>query len=231
MAGYRTGRPKGLTSRAYDACVLIFQTAWERSTPVGDLPVDLAALIPPDLKRELERVFLGSFMGLFRDLGMSSERTYHDRQGELKAMGCLRRLRAGTRERLGVWALLRPPTEELWNGHVKRPFTRRREQGARELHDQRLGRFLTTLPSRHPELLAELVRAGCHTPLSVLAYLAELPERHLRARFPGGEVCVAYDVAGAKHVCGIPELDPLAPSTAGGAYKRRADHQAAMTAS
>jgi hypothetical protein len=230
VAHYKGGRHPGLTSRAYDSCCLIYRTALERSTPVDALTSDVAALVPPNLAPEA--VFVGSFFGLFPALGIASEASYHYRRTELEAMGCLRRLRHGARFLPGVWALVHPPTEELWLIHVGRPFTnRRKEQDARELHDARLGRFLVDLPTRHPELLAELVRAGCHSASSVLTYLGELPERHLRARFPGGEVCLGYDLDGARHTCNIAELDPRAPSTAEGAYKRRADHEATLTAS
>src|SRR6266487_2139335 len=108
MAHYKGGRPKGSTARAFDHCALIYRTALERSTPVDALAPDVAVVVAAaDLA--LEGVFVGSFYGLIRDLGMTSANTYYQRRSELEKMGSLRRLRHGTHWRAGVWALLREP--------------------------------------------------------------------------------------------------------------------------
>ncbi len=46
------------------------------------------------------------------------------------------------------------------------------------------------------------------------------------ALYPATLACCGF--VGAVHVCGVPDLDPLAPSRAAGAWKRRADHLAAL---
>jgi hypothetical protein len=172
-------------------------------------------------------VFVGNLMVLIRtELGMSSAETYHSRKSELLAMGCIRQLRRGSRFRVGAWALLRPPTVDLWLTEVARPFSRRREAALRENHAAAVEGFLRTAPKLYPALVVEAVAAGALTGAELLAYVAGLPEGRLRRLFPAGEVCLGYAVPGAVHICQVPDLDPTVLGRLAGAWKRRADHLA-----
>jgi hypothetical protein len=174
-------------------------------------------------------MFVGNLLPLVRwELGMSSTEQYHSRKSELLAMGCIRQLRRGSRFRVGAWALIRPPTLQLWDTHVRRPFSRKREVALRERHAFAVQWFLRTAPKLYPALVAEAVGAGASTGGELLAYVAGLPESRLRRMFPAGEVCLGYAVPGAIHVCQVAGLDPAVPSHAAGAWKRRADHLAAV---
>jgi hypothetical protein len=55
-----------------------------------------------------------------------------------------------------------------------------------------------------------------------------LPEARLRRLFPAGEVCLGWAVAGAVHVCQVPDLDPSVPGRLAGAWRRRVDHLAGL---
>jgi hypothetical protein len=135
---------------------------------------------------------------------------------------------ARRRYRVGAWALLRPPTVELWLATVARPFSHKREAALRERHAATVEGFLRTAPRLYPALVAETVGAGAVTGAELLAYLAGLPEARLRRLFPAGEVCLGYAVAGAVHTCLVPDLDPTVPGRLAGAWKRRADHLATL---
>jgi hypothetical protein len=225
--GARRGRPPGLTSAAYDACVLIYREMARRSAPVAEAPPELARLVPDGAVA----VFVGNLMVLIRtELGMSSAETYHSRKSELLAMGCIAQLRRGSRFRVGAWALLSPPTVDRWLAEVARPFSRRREAALQENHQAAVEGFLRTAPRLYPALIREAVEAGSSTGAELLAYVAALPEAQLRRLFPAGEVCLGYAVAGAVHTCQVPDLDPTVPGRLAGAWKRRADHLAAVAA-
>jgi hypothetical protein len=191
----------------------------------------LAASVParvedasPGAVEGAEAIFVGNLLPLMVGLGYTSTEQFHSRKHELVAMGCVRQLRRGVRWRPGAWILYRAPTPELWLAHVARPFSYRREAAVREQHHRLLAGFFRDVASSHPGLLAELVDVGAHTAAEVIAYLAGLPETRLRALFPGGQLCLGYAVQGAGHICHVADLDPLAPSTSAGAWKRRADH-------
>jgi hypothetical protein len=194
-----------------------------RSVAVAEAPGDLVVLIPDGV----ERVFVGSLIALLRDLGMTSLEQYSSRKRELVAMSCIEQVRAGRRYVAGCWALRCPPTVELWDAQVRRPFSHKREAEVRELHEQHLTSFLEAAPTLFPRLLREAHRAGCTTAADLIRYLAGLPERRLRVLQP---LCLGYAVAGAPHVCGVEGLDLLAPSHSAGAWKRRADHQEQLAA-
>ena len=195
-----------------------------RSVPVAEVPAELAPLVPEGGAR----VFVGNLVPLVtRDLGMTSLESYHARKHELRRMGCIQQLQRGARYRAGAWALLGPPTVDLWNLHVRRPFSRKREQEVREWHAQRLVSFVEASPVLFPRLLAEARAAGARTGADLLGYLAGLPERRLRALRP---LCLGYAVQGAPHTCGVPGLDVLVPSHAAGSWKRRADHLCKLAA-
>jgi len=225
-ASGRLGRPPGATSAAYDACVLIYEVLERRSVPVVEAPPELAPLVPEGAVA----VFVGNLLPLFRELGMTSCETYHSRKMELLAMGCVAQLRRGSRFRTGAWALLRPPTYDLWLAQVARPFSRRREVELRERHAWAVHTFLADAPKLYPTLVAEAVEAGASTGAELLAYVAALPEARLRRLFPAGEVCLGYAVPGAVHVCLVPDLDPSVPGRLAGAWRRRADHLADLAA-
>jgi hypothetical protein len=104
---------------------------------------------------------------------------------------------------------------------VARPFSRKREVEVRELHQAHLTSFLEAAPTLFPRLLREAHGAGCRTGADLLRYLADLPERRLRALHP---LCLGYAVPGTIHTCGVGGLDLVAPSHAAGAWRRRADH-------
>jgi hypothetical protein len=221
VAGAKGGRPPGATSAAYDACALIYGEMLARSVPVMEAPPELRPLVPDGA----EAVFIGNLLPLIRwELGMSSTEQYHSRKSELLAMGCARQLRRGSRFRIGAWALIRPPTVDLWLAHVARPFSRRREVELVELHRWAVQGFLENAARLYPTLVREAVGAGASTGAELLAYVAALPEGRLRRLFPAGEVCLGFAVAGAVHVCQVPDLDPSVPGRLAGAWKRRADH-------
>jgi hypothetical protein len=223
----RRGRPPGLTSAAFDACVLVYSELEHRSVPVAETPPELAPLVP----EAAVAVFVGNLMVLIRtELGMSSAETYHSRKSELLAMGCIRQLRRGSRFRVGAWALLRPPTYDRWLAEVARPFSRRREVDLRERHAWAVQGFLRTAQRLYPALVREAVAAGAGTGAELLAYVAGLPEARLRRLFPAGELCVGFAVAGAVHTCLVADLDVSVPGRLAGAWKRRADHLATLAA-
>jgi hypothetical protein len=223
--GARRGRPPGATSASYDACALIYAELERRSVPVAAAPRELAPLVPDGAVA----VFVGNLMVLIRtELGMTSAETYHSRKGELLAMGAIAQLRRCSRFRTGAWALLRPPTVDLWLAHVARPFSRRREAALRERHAEGVEGFLRTAARLYPALVREAVAAGATTGAELLTYVAALPEARLRRLFPAGEVCLGFAVAGAVHICQVPDLDPTVPARLAGAWKRRADHLARL---
>jgi hypothetical protein len=223
----KSGRPPGATSAAFDACLLIYGEMAAKSVPVMDAPPELRALVPDGAVA----VFVGNLLPLMRDdLGMTSCETYHSRKSELLAIGCVAQLRRGSRFRTGAWALLRPPTYDAWLATVARPFSRRREVELRERHAFAVHTFLENAPKLYPALVREAVEAGASTGAELLAYVGGLPEGRLRRLFPAGEVCLGYTVAGAVHTCLVPDLDPTVPGRLAGAWKRRADHLAQLTA-
>jgi hypothetical protein len=220
----KLGRPPGATSAAFDGCVLIYGEMLQRSVPVAEAPPELAPLVPDGAAA----IFVGNLLPLMRSMGMTSCETYHSRKSELVAMGCVAQLRRGSRFRVGAWALLRPPTADRWLAQVARPFSRRREVELRERHAAAVEGFLRTAPRLYPALVREAVAAGAATGAELLAYVAELPEGRLRRLFPAGEVCLGFAVAGAVHICLVPDLDPTVPGRLAGAWKRRADHLATL---
>lgn len=220
------GRPPGATSAAFNTCVLIYTEMKRRSVPVEQAPPELAPLVPTGAVA----LFLGNLLPLFRELGMTSCETYHSRKSELLAMGCVVQLRRGSRFQVGAWALIWPPTVDLWLAHVARPFSRRREVELRERHVWAVHTFLADAPKLYPTLVREAVKAGATTGAELLAYVAGMPEGRLRRLFPAGEVCLGYAVPGAVHICLVPDLDPTVPGRLAGAWKRRADHVATLAA-
>jgi hypothetical protein len=192
----------------------------KRSMTVGATPPELRPLMPGDAVA----VFVGNLLPLMRELGMTSCEQYHSRKTELVAMGCVGQLRRGSRFRTGAWALLQPPTYDLWLAYVARPFSRRREAALGENHRQAVAGFLRTAAELYPTLVREAVEAGATTGAELLAYIAALPEARLRRLFPAGEVCLGFAVIGAVHTCLVPDLDPVVPGRLAGAWKRRADH-------
>jgi hypothetical protein len=213
----RRGRPPGATARAFQACEVIYAAMLQRSVSLAEAPDELVALVPEGASR----LFVGSLIRLLRELGMTSLETYHSRKHELVAMGCIAQVRAGKRYVAGCWALLAAPTVERWDEAVARPFSRKRELEVRELHQAHLTSFLESAPVLFPRLLREAHAAGCLTSTDLLHYLADLPERRLRALHP---LCLGYAVPGTVHTCAIDPLDVVAPSYAAGAWRRRADH-------
>jgi hypothetical protein len=217
------GRPPGATPRAFQACGVIYTAMASRSVSLAEAPNDLVALVPEGASR----IFVGSLIALLRDQGMTSLETYHSRKHELVDMGCIVQVRAGKRYVAGCWALLAAPTIERWDEAVARSFSRKRELEVRELHQAHLTSFLEAAPTLFPRLLREAHGAGCRTGADLLQYLAGLDERRLRALHP---LCVGYAVLGTVHTCGVGGLDPVAPSHAAGAWRRRADHLEHLTA-
>jgi hypothetical protein len=215
---------KGPTSAYFDACQLIYVEMERRSVPVAEAPSELAPLVPD----AAEAVFVGNLLPLMRSMGMTSCEQYHSRKSELVAMGCIVQLRRGSKHRTGCWALLAPPTVGCWLATVARPFSHKREAALRERHTAAVEGFLRTAAKVYPALVAEAVTGGATTGAELLAYVAELPEGRLRRLFPAGEVCLGYATAPAVHVCLVPDLDPTVPGRLAGAWKRRADHLAAL---
>jgi len=181
---------------------------------------------PPDAVA----VFRGNLLPLMRALGYSSSEQYHAIKHALLAMGCARQLARGARYRLGCWALIRPPTVALWNQHVRRPFSQKREATVRANHRRAVRAFLLDLAGGqgHPELIGEAVLAGCVTVGEIVQYVLRLPEARQRALFAAGEVCLAE--FGAPHICGVSGLDRAAPSNAAGAWKRVPEYTARLRA-
>lgn len=194
---------------------------WARSVPaveVGDPAVPAVA------------VYIGNLVAMMRDeLGYTSTEQYHRVKTNLREMGYIVQLRRGCRERLGAWALIRPPTVALWDQAIRRPFSLRREAALRENHDRALRAFLGTVAKTSPELVGlayhdlglRILRVA-----DLVTWLVGRDERELRRLFPSGEVCTGY--IGGPHVCLVPDLDPSVPSSAAGAWKRRADHLASL---
>jgi hypothetical protein len=221
----KAGRPPGATSAYFRTCALLYEELLARSVPPGEAPPpELAPLVPDDAVA----LFVGNLLPLFRELGLTSCEQYHSRKSELLAMGCVAQLRRGSRFRTGAWALLRPPTVELWLATVARPFSQRREVALRERHAFAVQGFLQTAARLYPALVAEAVAAGAATGAELLAYVAALREVRLRRLFPAGEVCLGYAVARAPHVCQVPDLDPTVPGRLAGSWKRRRDHLAKL---
>jgi hypothetical protein len=207
--------------------MVIYTEMLSKSVPVAEAPPELAPLVPEDAVA----VFVGNLLPLIRwHLGMTSTETYHSRKSELVTMGCIVQLRRGSRFRTGAWALIRPPTYDLWLATVARPFSRRREVELVERHLWAVEGFLRTAGQQYPALVREAVEVGATTGAEFLAYLGGLPEVRLRRLFPAGEVCLGYAVAGAVHTCLVPDLDPAVPGRLAGAWKRRADHLATLAA-
>jgi hypothetical protein len=223
----RAGRPPGATSAAFNACLLIYNEMAVKSVPVTEVEAQLQRAASADA--EAVAVFIGNLLPLVRDhLGMTSSEQYHSRKVELLAMGCVAQLRRGSRFRVGAWALLRPPTYDLWDAHVARPFSRRREVELRERHAWAVHTFLENAPKLYPTLVREAVGAGASTGAELLAYVAGLPEGRLRRLFPAGEVCLGYAVDGSGHTCRVPDLDPTVPGRLAGSWRRRTDHLAKL---
>jgi hypothetical protein len=207
--------------------MLIYGEMLTRSVPVAETPPELAPLVPGGA----EAVFVGNLLPLIRwELGMSSTQQYHSRKSELLAMGCVAQLRRGSRFRVGAWALLAPPTIDLWLAQIARPFSQKREVALRERHAAAVSGFLGTAARLYPALVREAVEAGASTGAELLAYVAALPEAWLRRLFPAGEVCLGFAVVGAVHVCRVPDLDPTVPGRLAGSWRRRADHLATWPA-
>jgi hypothetical protein len=180
--------------------------------------------VPSFLRRPgVERVFVGSLVNLFRELGMNSTATYHNRKHELVSMQCIRKVWNSGFHGSG-WALLRPPTYDLWVRHVGKDF-RPRDAEVWDAHEQVLENFLGTAPSLYPDLLRAAARSGARTRDDFIAFLAKLPEPQLRSLHP---LCLGFAIPGTVHTCMVAPLDPLAPTTAAGAWKRRRDHLAQL---
>jgi hypothetical protein len=206
---------KPLASRAYDACCIIYDAMVERSVPPEQTPRYVQRETPPGI----ERVFVGSLVNLFADLGFTSTATYHHRKNELRDMGTIKQLWRGGRSG-SAWAILRAPTYDLWIRHVGREF-RPRDAEIWDQHEQALGNFLSSAPTLYPQLLKQAARSGARTREDFLRFLAALPELTIRSLNP---LCLAFAVPGAIHTCMVAPLDPLAASSHGGAWKRRRDH-------
>ena len=93
MVRGRRGRPPGTTSRAFQACEVIYAAMLQRSVSLAEAPDDLVALVPDGAKR----LFVGSLIRLLRELGMTSLEQYDSRKRELVDMGCIAQVRAGRR--------------------------------------------------------------------------------------------------------------------------------------
>jgi hypothetical protein len=220
----RPGRLPGATSRAYEhACRVYEAMAAVASVPIAEAPPDVRKLVGEGI----ERVFVGNLLPFMVALGYTSRAQYDDVKRALMAMRCVEQLARGARFRRGAWAVLRPPTVELWEAHVGR-IVHREQLDQREAHDMALVRFFLRASTMHRDLLEVLVAADCKTPEQVIRWLGELPEKRLRAMFPDGSVCLALHHPGAVHTCGVAGLDPTVSSAAAGAWKRRADHLAQL---
>lgn len=224
--GARIGRPPGATSAAFNTCLLIYNEMAARSVPVDQTPPGLAPLAPDGAMA----LFIGNLLPLLRELGMTSCETYHSRKTELLTMGCIVQLRRGSRFRTGAWALYGPPTGDLWEAYVRRPFSRKREAALQENHRAAVEGFLRSASELYPSLVREAVTAGATTGAELLAYVGTLAEARLRRLFPAGEVCLGYAIAGAVHTCLVPDLDPTVPGRLAGSWRRRADHLATLAA-
>jgi hypothetical protein len=220
------GRPPGATSATFTTCELVYQTMLARSVPVEQAPPELAPLVPDGAVA----LFLGNLLPMFRELGLTSCETYHSRKTELLVMGCVAQLRRGSRFRTGAWALIRPPTVDLWLVQVARPFSYRREAVLRERHAAAVEGFLRTAAQQYPALVAEAVAAGATTGAELLGYVAALPEARLRRLFPSGEVCLGFTPAEAVHTCLVADLDPSVPGRLAGSWRRRELHLATLAA-
>lgn len=96
---------KPLASRAFDACVIIWDAMAQRSIPVAEAPKYIRRVAPA----EVERVYVGQLVNLFRSLGFTSTSSYHYRRHELMDMGCIRQLWRGGRYG-SAWGICeRPP--------------------------------------------------------------------------------------------------------------------------
>jgi len=187
----------------------------------------------PSVPPEASAIFVGNLIPLMRSLGFTSTQQYHQTKHELVEMACVQQIRRGARYKLGAWALIRPPSVDLWDAAIARPFSRKREAQLKENHHRALKAFLRNVAREHPQLVG---LAGLELGVRVLR-LADLltwllghDEAWLRREFPDGSVCLGYAVPGAVHTCLVPDLDPAAPSSSAGAWKRRQDHLAKLAA-
>lgn len=206
---------KPLASRAYDACCIIYAEMRKRAIPAAQAPKYVQRVTPEGV----ERVFVGSLVKLFAGIGFTSTASYHHRKHELVDMGCIQQVWRGGNTG-SAWAILRPPTYDLWVRFVGKEF-RPRDAQVYDQHQRALENFLQTAPSLYPKLLHQAAKGGARTREDFLRCLAALPETTLRSLHP---LCLGFAVPGTVHTCGIAPLDVLAPSSHEGSWKRRRDH-------
>lgn len=204
------------TSEGFETCCIVYGEMKRRSIPSAKA-YGYKQLIPDGV----ERVFVGSLIALFRDLGLTSLGTYHNHKANLTAMGCVSKLQQGRFEHTeSVWALHHAPTYDLWVKHVGQHF-RQKDAEIWDAHERALENFLGSAPSLYPKLLQQAAKSGARSREDFLRFLASLPEPTLRSLHP---VCLGFAVPGTVHTCMTAPLDPLAPSSHAGSWKRRRDH-------
>jgi hypothetical protein len=208
-----------VATNALDSARLIYAAMAARSIPASEAGNYLAPFGAP-MPESIERVYVGSLIRLFRRLGYVSLGTYHTHKNNLIAMGSIRRIQQGRfKHTPSIWALLREPTATLWIEHVGQHVSQRDAEIYDE-HERRVSNFLETAPTLYPRLLQQARCSGVKTRDDFLRYLASLPETTLRSLHP---LCLAFEVPGTIHSCGIPPLDDLAVSSHAGSWKRNRD--------
>jgi hypothetical protein len=130
---------------------------YAQAVPVGQLvgkDAYLAGMVPVGSLG----VYLGALTRLCAGVGLPSTAQYHQVKGALVRMGCIAQLRRGTAYRIGAWALLTRPSEELFAQRIGRLDRPAREAAQRRQHERDLQEFLTRPPGSCD--LQALVRAA-----------------------------------------------------------------------
>jgi hypothetical protein len=208
-----------LGARAYDACCIIYDAMVERSIPVAEAPRYVRRATPEGV----ERVYVGGLVAMFAEIGYTSTATYHARKHELVDMSCIQQVWRGGNNG-SAWAILRPPTYDLWVRFVGKEF-RPRDAEVWDSHERALENFFQSAPTLYRDLLKLAAKAGARNRSDFIGFLAKLPEPTIRSLSP---LCLAFAVPGTVHTCMVAPLDPLAVRSHGGAWKRKRDHLAKL---
>jgi hypothetical protein len=216
-------RPTGPTSRAFDHAARVYAA-------LDAIAVPAAQYHHPRVPADAQRVAAVNLVPFLRELGYTSTAQYHDVKHHLVDLGCIVQVRRGTSRVTGAWALLRPPTAAGWAATHGARLPPKRLAVARANHTRALLAFLTDARAgRHAQLVAAAYRETAASTLTggeLVAWLVGHGEAWLRVVFPDGAPCLGF--AGGPHTCQVADLDPLAASSAGGAWKRRRDHAARL---
>lgn len=120
-------------------------------------------------------------------------------------MGAIAQLRRGIAYRIGAWALLTWPSEELFDERVARLDRPAREVARRERHQRDVDEFLAHGWRQGEELRALIRAVGVTDGESLGRFLAALPAERQREL---GIPCLGDHVVGAAHTC---VWDPAQP--------------------